>query len=152
MCIRDSLGAFTATAEDALTVRITSERETHIMDSVLAEWVFAIYHVGADGSLVYTGPYAPAEFVAGSHIDFPTAASVASPVVVVSANTSEFMQNMVREQGACDAKLRAEGGAWTAYTCERAAEGGHLEAGDRHARCRAGESCSAHQLRAQHWL
>ena len=64
-----SLGAFTATAEDALTVRITSERETHIMDSVLAEWVFAIYHVGADGALVYTGPYAPAEFVAGSHIE-----------------------------------------------------------------------------------
>jgi hypothetical protein len=55
--------------------------------------------------------------VAGSHIDFPTAASVASPVVVVSANTSEFMQDMVREQGACDAKLRAEGGAHIDCAC-----------------------------------
>jgi ABC-type transport system substrate-binding protein len=37
-----SLGNMTVTVVDDLTVRITSERETHVMDAVLAEWVFVV--------------------------------------------------------------------------------------------------------------
>ena len=35
---QSSLGTMTMTATDDLVVRIESERETHIMDAVLAEW------------------------------------------------------------------------------------------------------------------
>merc|ERR1719387_1273466 len=63
-----SLGTMTVTAPDDLTVRIESERSTHIMDSVLAEWVFTIYKKDANGKFTFTGPYVPKRF-AGSHID-----------------------------------------------------------------------------------
>ena len=56
---QSSIGAFTATATGDLTVRIESERATHVMDAVLAEWVFAVYY--HDGDMFYfTGPYAVA--------------------------------------------------------------------------------------------
>ncbi|KAL9185948.1 hypothetical protein ACHAXT_003725 [Thalassiosira profunda] len=41
----------------ALTVRIESERPTHVMDAVLAEWVFVVYLAKGDGNFVFTGPY-----------------------------------------------------------------------------------------------
>ena len=53
---QSSLETMTVTAPGALTVRIQSTRATHVMDAVLAEWVFVVYV--KDGSNVYyTGPY-----------------------------------------------------------------------------------------------
>eukprot|EP00957_Ditylum_brightwellii_P200930 15316491-Ditylum_brightwellii.AAC.1 len=40
---QSSLGTITALASGDLTVRIESDKPTHIMDSVLAEWAFVIY-------------------------------------------------------------------------------------------------------------
>lgn len=62
---QSSLGAIVVTpqGDDNLTVRIQSERPTHVMDAVLAEWVFAIYLEGEEeGSFVFTGPYAVQSF------------------------------------------------------------------------------------------
>lgn len=59
---QSSLGSITATATDDLTVRIRSEKPTHIMMSVLAEWVFAIYYQNSDGNYVFTGPYKVEKF------------------------------------------------------------------------------------------
>ena len=41
---RASVGVMTVTAESELVVKIESNRSTHIMDSVLAEWIFTIYY------------------------------------------------------------------------------------------------------------
>ena len=44
-----------------------STRATHVMDSVLAEWAFAVYR--KDGAtFVFTGPYKVDTFVAGDSI------------------------------------------------------------------------------------
>jgi peptide/nickel transport system substrate-binding protein len=61
---RSSLGNMVVTAEGDLRVRIESERPTHVMDAVLAEWVFVIYLKNADGSFVFTGPYTIETFAA----------------------------------------------------------------------------------------
>jgi ABC-type transport system substrate-binding protein len=58
----------TVTASGDLKVRIVSERSTHVMDAVLAEWVFAVYKKDGD-DFVFTGPYAVKKFVDGDHID-----------------------------------------------------------------------------------
>jgi peptide/nickel transport system substrate-binding protein len=63
-----SLDIMNVTAQSNLIVRIESTRQTHVMDSVLAEWVFVVYyHDGND--FVYTGPYIVEDFVDGDHID-----------------------------------------------------------------------------------
>ena len=63
-----TIGTMTVTAPSATVVRIESTISTHIMDSVLAEWVFTIYKT--DGSdYVFTGPYKIESFVAGDYID-----------------------------------------------------------------------------------
>ena len=64
---KSTLGAMTVTAEGG-KVRIESERSTHVMDAVLAEWVFAIYYKNSDGDYVFTGPYAVENWVDGDHI------------------------------------------------------------------------------------
>ena len=66
---KSSLGTMKVTTRDNLTVRIESERGTHVMDAVLAEWVFALYFVDANNNFVFTGPYAVETFIAGDHID-----------------------------------------------------------------------------------
>lgn len=58
------MGAMTVTALDSVTVRIESERLTHMMDAVLAEWVFVVYSNNSDGTFVFTGPFAIAVFEA----------------------------------------------------------------------------------------
>ena len=63
-----SLGKMSLTAIDDLTLRIESERPTHVMDAVLAEWVFVIYYKDDDGNFIYTGPYKVDTF-ADDHID-----------------------------------------------------------------------------------
>ena len=56
------------TALDDVTISIESDESTHVMDSVLAEWVFTIWML--DGSdYVFTGPYKVDAFVSGDHID-----------------------------------------------------------------------------------
>ena len=64
---QSSLGTITATAPDATTVRITSTTGTHVMDAVLAEWVFTVYLADATaiGNFLFTGPYAVQSFAAG---------------------------------------------------------------------------------------
>ncbi len=63
-----TIGTMTVTAPSATVVRIESTISTHIMDSVLAEWVFTIYK--NDGSnYVFTGPYKIQSFVENDHID-----------------------------------------------------------------------------------
>lgn len=55
---QSSLGTMSVTALDQSTVRIQSERQTHVMDAVLAEWVFVVYFVDTNtGNHVFTGPY-----------------------------------------------------------------------------------------------
>lgn len=66
---KSSLGTIVATPRDNLTVRIESEIQTHIMDAVLAEWVFAVYYKDADENFVYTGPYLIEHFVVDDEID-----------------------------------------------------------------------------------
>ena len=69
---QSSLGKMTVTAADDLTVRITSERPTHVMDAVLAEWVFVVFlktTVGDVTDFAYTGPYKIDEFKAGEKIE-----------------------------------------------------------------------------------
>jgi peptide/nickel transport system substrate-binding protein len=61
---QSSLGNMTVVALDDTTVRIESERQTHMMDAVLAEWAFVIYSKTSDGNFVFTGPFAIAVFEA----------------------------------------------------------------------------------------
>ena len=52
-----SLGTMTVTAPSDLIVRIESTVATHVMDAVLAEWVFVIYYKDSSEDFVFTGPY-----------------------------------------------------------------------------------------------
>ena len=54
----------TVTAPSDGVVRIETERATHVMDAVLAEWVFTVYKKEGD-EFVFTGPYAVDAFVGG---------------------------------------------------------------------------------------
>ena len=54
---QSSLGTMTVTAPDSSTVRIQSTKATHVMESVLAEWVFVIYYKDVSNDFIYTGPY-----------------------------------------------------------------------------------------------
>ncbi len=65
-----SLGKMTVTpTADGTAVRIESERPTHVMDAVLAEWVFVIYYKDSQGNFVYTGPYKVDHFQENDHMD-----------------------------------------------------------------------------------
>ena len=59
---QSSLGAITVTATNGVTVRIESERATHVMDAVLAEWPFVVYTKDPDGNFVFTGPFVIGSF------------------------------------------------------------------------------------------
>ena len=63
-----SVGTMTVTAPSDGVVRVETERATHVMDAVLAEWVFTVYKKDGD-DYVFTGPYAVDAFVGGGHID-----------------------------------------------------------------------------------
>jgi peptide/nickel transport system substrate-binding protein len=54
---QSSLGDMAVTAVDDVTVRIESDRATHVMNAVLAEWVFVIYVKDSEGKFFFTGPY-----------------------------------------------------------------------------------------------
>ena len=65
---QSTLGDIEATVPCDGTVRIKTSRATHIMDAMLADYVFTMYK--KDGSnFVYTGPYKITEFVANDHVD-----------------------------------------------------------------------------------
>ena len=70
---QSSLGTITATATSIRTVRITSTTGTHVMDAVLAEWVFTVYleDPTAIGGFLFTGPYAVATFAVGDIVLAP---------------------------------------------------------------------------------
>ena len=61
---QSSLGNMTVTATGDLTVRIESDRATHVMDAVLAEWVFVIYMKDDQNNFFFTGPYVIESFSA----------------------------------------------------------------------------------------
>eukprot|EP00747_Dinoflagellata_sp_TGD_P216008 gnl/TRDRNA2_/TRDRNA2_88633_c0_seq1.p1 gnl/TRDRNA2_/TRDRNA2_88633_c0~~gnl/TRDRNA2_/TRDRNA2_88633_c0_seq1.p1 ORF type:complete len:548 (+),score=60.68 gnl/TRDRNA2_/TRDRNA2_88633_c0_seq1:43-1644(+) len=63
-----SLGKMTITPLDDLKLKIQSERATPIMESVLAEWAFAV-HLKKGTEYFYTGPYAVLTFAAGDKFD-----------------------------------------------------------------------------------
>ena len=69
---QSSLGDITATVPCDGTVRIKSTKATHIMDAVLADWVFVVYKkvqpFANDNDFVFTGPYKIDTFAA-DHID-----------------------------------------------------------------------------------
>ena len=72
-----SVGDIVATVPCDGTVRIETTKATHVMDAVLADWVFVVYK--KDGvDYVFTGPYKIDAFVAG----------VLSPAVVAVASRS----------------------------------------------------------------
>jgi len=59
---QSQLGQMTVTvpgggANPHLKVRIQSERPTHVMMAVLAEWVFVVYMKDTNGNFIFTGPY-----------------------------------------------------------------------------------------------
>ena len=66
---QSSLGDITASISEDLTVRIETEKVTHIMDSVLAEWVFVIFTTNSDGEFVFTGPYMIEHYEMNDHMD-----------------------------------------------------------------------------------
>jgi peptide/nickel transport system substrate-binding protein len=68
---QSSLATMTVTAPSSLVVRIQSTRATHVMDAVLAEWVFVVYYTPKSGTNthVFTGPYAVNHFAKNDHID-----------------------------------------------------------------------------------
>ena len=59
---RASLGKITVIAPSGSKVRIESAISTHVMDAVLAEWVFVIYLKDSNSNFVFTGPYAVETF------------------------------------------------------------------------------------------
>lgn len=59
---KTSLGEMTVTAPGDLMVRIESTSPTHVMDAVLAEWVFVVFMKDATDNFVFTGPYAIQKF------------------------------------------------------------------------------------------
>ncbi len=65
----ESLGAITATVSGDLKVKIASEKPTHIMESVLAEWVFVVYKLDDNANFVFTGPYVVDHFEENDHMD-----------------------------------------------------------------------------------
>ena len=69
---QSSLGDITATVPCDGTVRIKSTKATHIMDAVLADWVFVVYKkvqpFANSNDFVFTGPYKIDTFAA-DHID-----------------------------------------------------------------------------------
>lgn len=60
---QSSLGNMTVTAVSDQKVRIKSDRPTHVMDAVLAEWVFVVYLKNSQ-NFVFTGPFAVETFAA----------------------------------------------------------------------------------------
>lgn len=55
---QSSVGLMTITVQDALTLKISTTIGTPIMDSVLAEYPFAIYKTLSTGNRLFTGAYA----------------------------------------------------------------------------------------------
>ena len=51
-----SCGVITATAQDDTTVKLATERETTVMESVLCEWTNVIYKKDSSGNYVFMGP------------------------------------------------------------------------------------------------
>ena len=66
---QSSLGTMTVTVRDSMTVRIMSEKPTHIMESVLAEWAFVIYMKDSNNDFVFSGPFSIDHFEANDHMD-----------------------------------------------------------------------------------
>ena len=55
---QSSVGMMTLSALDELKLFMKTETNTPVMASVLAEWAFVVYKLGASGDRVFTGPYA----------------------------------------------------------------------------------------------
>lgn len=64
---RASAGRLSFEALDARTLRVTTERPTAILPSILAEWAFPVYRI-AEAGPVFTGPYAVAAFEPGTRL------------------------------------------------------------------------------------
>lgn len=60
-----SCGVITATAQDDTTVKLATERETTVMESVLCEWTNVIYKKDSSGNYVFMGPYVVKSFNPG---------------------------------------------------------------------------------------
>lgn len=64
-------------AEDPLTIKVTTERPVPLIQALFAEWPLIVYGLKADGSAVFSGPYAvnafkpdaEIELVANPHFD-----------------------------------------------------------------------------------
>jgi peptide/nickel transport system substrate-binding protein len=64
-------------AEDPLTIKVTTERTVPLIQALFAEWPLIVYGLKADGSAVFSGPYAvqsfkpdaEVELVANPHFD-----------------------------------------------------------------------------------
>ena len=65
---RASAGRVSFAAIDPLTLAVTTERPTPVLQAVLAEWAFPVYRETPAGML-FTGPYAVKAFTAGSRLD-----------------------------------------------------------------------------------
>lgn len=65
---RASAGRLTFEAMDALTLRVTTERATPILPSILAEWAFPVYRLEGE-NFVFTGPFMVESFEPGARIE-----------------------------------------------------------------------------------
>ncbi|MBO6759207.1 MAG: hypothetical protein JJ902_22990 [Roseibium sp.] len=65
---RATAGRLTFAALDDATLRVTSEKPTPILPSILAEWAFPVY-LKTNGAPLFTGPFAVETFEAGTAIE-----------------------------------------------------------------------------------
>jgi peptide/nickel transport system substrate-binding protein len=115
---QSSLGNMTVTAVDDLTVRIESDRQTHVMDAVLAEWVFVVYLKDANGNFVFTGPFVIETFCE-DQIDlvpnpyYPDTADSTTQLPATTTSSSGEQQSTVspRPRGRVTIKKSADGDA-----------------------------------------
>ena len=92
----------TMTDLDDQTVRIASDRPTHIMPAVLAEWVFVVYYKNSEGDFFFTGPYAIDSFSEDSIDLIPniyySEASKRTPIKIVKYADGHELADSVKIQ------------------------------------------------------
>lgn len=100
---KSSLGKMTVTVPEGEKTKVTikSERVTHVMDAVLAQWVFVVYHKNEKGEFLYTGPYKVDHFAA-DHIDlkpneFYAQASERPSIEIIKYSDGDALAKGVKE-------------------------------------------------------
>lgn len=62
-------GRLTLEALDELTLKVTTEKPVPLIQALFAEWPLVVYHLRADGTAVFSGPYEIAGFTPDAGLD-----------------------------------------------------------------------------------